>query len=416
LPNGGANATALFGVGPGVNALGFFEQYFNPANFTANGFTSPLITSFADVLNISPGETFSLLDAAFKQLSPLQQELLVDQAFFQALNLTGLDYNNSSSPYYHQYSRGYEAINTLFPASYGYTQNALSGGTNGANQLVQTGFLDMRGSTIQTQQGGNISILGPGGQVTVGSAVGSPAVNPATEGILTLEKGNIDIFADSSVEVAQSRIMTEQGGDIVMWSSNGDLDAGKGAKTSVSLPPPLFSCDIDWTCKVDVKGFVSGAGIATLQSLPNVPTGNANLVAPRGTVNAGDAGIRVSGNLNVAALRVTNVFNLEVQGATTGIPTAVAPNLGALTSASNAAGQAAAAATDVARQARSRSPMQDLPSIITVEVIGYGGGDSDKQQSPQNERRKSRDQRSEIPPAPCVSSARAISPTRRSRS
>jgi len=30
-------------------------------------------------------------------------------------------------------------------------------------------------------------------------------------------------------------------------------------------------------------------------------------------------------------------------------------------------------------------------------VIGYGGGDSDKPQSPQNERRKSKDQRSENP-------------------
>ena len=59
----------------------------------------------------------------------------------------------------------------------------------------------MRGSTIQTQQGGNISLLGPGGRILVGSAGAAPAVNPGSEGILTLEKGNIDIF----VEMSRSR-------------------------------------------------------------------------------------------------------------------------------------------------------------------------------------------------------------------
>ncbi len=82
----------------------------------------------------------------------------------------------------------------------------------------------------------------------------SPATSPGSEGLLTLERGSIDIFTDTDVQVAQSRIMTEQGGDIVIWSSNGDIDAGKGAKTSVSAPPPLYSCDIDWICTVDVKG------------------------------------------------------------------------------------------------------------------------------------------------------------------
>jgi hypothetical protein len=115
-------------------------------------------------------------------------------------------------------------------------------------------------------------------------------------------KGNFDIFTDRDVLVAQSGIMTEQGGSILMWRSNGNLDAGEGARTSVTAPPPKFSSDIDYRCGADIKGQVSGAGIVTLRTLPGVPVGNANLVAPRGTVNAGAAGIRVSGNLNIAAL------------------------------------------------------------------------------------------------------------------
>lgn len=63
---------------------------------------------------------------------------------------------------------------------------------------------------------------------------------------------------------------------------------------------------------------MSGAGIATLQSLPNVPVGNANLVTPRGTVDFGAAGVRASGNLNIAALQVLNSFNATLQGTMTG--------------------------------------------------------------------------------------------------
>ncbi|MEJ0004663.1 MAG: filamentous hemagglutinin family protein [Pararobbsia sp.] len=50
--------------------------------------------------------------------------------------------------------------------------------------------------------------------------------------------------------------------------------------------------------------------------------GDINLLAPRGTVDAGAAGIRVSGNLNVAALHVLNADNIQVQGKSTidGIP------------------------------------------------------------------------------------------------
>jgi hypothetical protein len=125
------------------------------------------------------------------------------------------------------------------------------------------------------------------------------------EGIITLEQGNISVFTDEDVDVAQSRIMTEQGGDIVMWSSNGSIDAGKGAKTSYSLPAPVFDIDNDFYVTVDAKGLVTGAGIATLQTVPGAPLGNANLIAPRGTVGAGAAGIRVSGNLNIASLYVT---------------------------------------------------------------------------------------------------------------
>jgi hypothetical protein len=374
LPTGGASVNVLFGVGPGVDYADFAAKYVNPAAGASVIADEPsLLTSLVVSYEKALGGNTSGLTAdqawsIFETMPGTWQHLIDDQIFLDVLNETGLDYNTPGSSHFNQYARGYQAINTLFPSSYGYTQNELTGGANGANELVVTGNLDMRGSTIQTQQGGSVSLLGPGGRILVGSSGAAPAVNPASEGVLTLESGNISTFTDTDVLVAQSRVMTEQGGDILMWSSNGNLDAGKGAKTSVSAPPPDYACDLDFYCIADLKGEVSGAGIATLQSLPGVPVGDANLVAPRGTVDAGAAGIRVSGNLNIAALQVLNVFNIQVQGQAFGLPPKPATNL-VLATTDAATKEASIVAQAVADQQRQRA----VQSIYTVEVTGFGG-------------------------------------------
>ncbi|ULU23258.1 filamentous hemagglutinin family protein [Dyella terrae] len=255
------------------------------------------------------------------------------------------------------------------------------GGINGAAKTVDTGDLDIRSSTIQTQQGGNISILGPGGQALLGSASAPPVITqngqivagPNTMGVLTLEKGDVNMFTDRSVLLAQSRIFTEQGGNLVMWSSNGDINAGQGAKTTAEIPPPTYLCTIDAWCRIDARGQVSGAGIATLQTVPGAPTGNVYLIAPRGTVDAGDAGIRVSGNLIVAAAQVANADNIQVQGEKIGVPVAASVNVGALNAASAAANAVTKAVDDANRQQQDDA-RNKMPSVISVQVLGFGDG------------------------------------------
>ena len=63
-----------------------------------------------------------------------------------------------------------------------------------------------------------------------------------------------------------------------------------------------------------------------------MPKGDVDLVAPLGTVDPGEAGIRVSGNINIAALHVVNAANIQVQGESKGIPATATVNTGALTS------------------------------------------------------------------------------------
>jgi filamentous hemagglutinin len=86
-------------------------------------------------------------------------------------------------------------------------------------------------------------------------------------------------------------------------------------------------------------------------------------------VNAGDAGIRVVGDLNIAAQVVVGMENIQVSGSSQGVPKVDAPNIGALTSAS----QLTQAATNegAGSGATMRTRVADLPSIITVEAVGY---------------------------------------------
>ncbi len=389
----GASIYAAFGVGPGIDQAAFIATYVDPTASRPAGLDDGAASLVAFVESYDAGlglDTGLIADAVkpsysveqawarFQQLPDDAKALFTQDSLFRILAQVGKDYNDDASPFKGQYARGYAAINTLFPASLGYTANGLDGGSNGAQARVSTGDLDMRGSTIQTQRGGNVSILGPGGDALLGGTSAPPPATdsagnvldgPNTQGVLTLRQGGISMFTDGSMLLAQSRVFTEQGGDVTIWSSNGDINAGKGAKTTSEIPPVSYLCTTDAWCFQNPAGQVSGAGIATLQTVAGAPEGAVYLMAPRGTVDAGDAGIRVSGNLVIAAAHVANADNVQVKGDAVGLPVVQSVNVGALNAASSAASAATKAAEDVARQQQADARDRQ-PSVISVQVLG----------------------------------------------
>jgi len=197
-------------------------------------------------------------------------------------------------------------------------------------------------------------------------------------GIVTQDGGNISIFASGDVNVGTSRIFTLRGGNEIIWSTSGNIDAGASSKTVQSAPPTRVLVDPQsGNVQTDLAGLATGGGIGVLASVAGVPAGNVDLIAPAGVVNAGEAGIRATGNLNIAAVQVLNAGNITAGGASTGLPPPVAaPNIANLTAVSNVTG----AANNPSQAAPAQQPAaadEGAYSIITVQVLGYGGGEGD---------------------------------------
>ncbi|AZD79391.1 filamentous hemagglutinin family protein [Pseudomonas chlororaphis] len=296
--------------------------------------------------------------AYFAGLPAVEQGVFARQVYFAELRAGGLEYNQVDSPRQGSYLRGRNAIAALFP------DTDVAG-----NPIVYQGNITLYGGAgVHTNVGGDIQMLTPGGQQVFGIEGEAP---PSTAGVITQGQGNIQLYSLGSILLGQSRIMTTFGGSILGWSAEGDINAGRGSKTTVVYTPPRRVYDNWGNVTLSPSVPSTGAGIATLNPIAEVPPGDIDLIAPLGTIDAGEAGIRVSGNVNIAALQVVNAANIQTQGKSSGIPVVASVNTGALTSASSAASSATQAAEDVARQQQAAA-RQNMPSVFSVQVLSFG--------------------------------------------
>ncbi len=257
------------------------------------------------------------------------------------------------------YKGGYDAVATLF-------------GTN-----KPAGDIFTRAREIRTVTGGSISLGALGGGITMASNIfGNPLTPP---GIVTEYGGSISTFTDGDVSIGQARIFTLRGGNITMWSSNGNIAAGTAARTVVTAPPTRVLIDINSAnVETDLGGLATGGGIGVLAAVEGVMAGDVDLIAPKGFVDAGDAGIRVTGNLNIAAQVVLNTGNISAGGTTAGASVAApsAPSIGAVVGAANTAAATTTTVNDNKKEEPKSAVPEEALSIITVDVIGYGGSSS----------------------------------------
>jgi filamentous hemagglutinin family protein len=401
----GADIITMFGTKFGVDYQAMIDAYVDPANpaNVGHNYVTELHAFLAQIGKPASSNDAAAAFDAFKALPADLQRVFVDKVFFAELKAVGearqqprLAGETDKEFLTRIFAPAYQVINTMFPSRLGYTDNPLDLGVKPA-RLVSTGDLDLRHATIQTRLGGDVSIFGPGGNIIAGSLTAEPNPNLKLRdiGILTLGDGDIKTFTDQSVLVNSSRVLTTQGGDVLMFSANLNLDAGRGSKTTLSAPALEVEFDQDDYQSIDLGGFVTGAGIATLQTSKAARSSNLFLSAPRGEINLGSAGIRSSGNIVLVAPVITNVSNIQAQGNVTGAPVIAVPNVGALTSGSNTAG-AASKSSDPP----TASGTQQRASVFIVEVVGYGGGEGESQPNgtrsdtkPSDEKKRDQDER-----------------------
>jgi filamentous hemagglutinin family protein len=355
LPQTGADVIAAAGLGPVTDLSGsqlgfpaFINQFVIGPD--ASSYLAELPTIETDIPSFSGA-------GGFDKLSVEERDIIALDVFYLVLRDAGRDHNIVGSPGFGNYDAADEAIADLFP----------NAGTAGSD-------ISLTSREIATENGGNVSILDPGGELTVGFNI--EGIQPLDQGIFTEDGGNISIYTDGSIIVGTSRIFTLRGGNEILWSRTGNIAAGESSKTVQEAPPTQVIVDPQSAnVQTDLGGLATGGGIGVLASVQGVAPGDVDLIAPAGTVDAGDAGIRVTGNLNIAAVRVLNVGNIQVGGASAGVPVTIVlpPNVSALTAAANSAGAGAATADQASTAAQSTDADDDnsLP-LVTVQVVSYG--------------------------------------------
>lgn len=358
----GASVSVVVGLnGATENNSLFIDKYLAFGKSYANS-----VLDFMRELLGHTGLTNSDASQLFRDLPAAAQRSVVVDAFFSELLVSGRE-NAVKPPEQRNFSRGFSAVETLFP-SHDYV-----------------GDMNLFFSRIYTLAGGNIDLLAPGGFINVG--LSSPptgfGINKTASqlGIVAQSKGNVRLFLSGDLSVNESRVFAADGGDILAWSNNGDIDAGRGAKSSISAPPPIVTIDPQTgAVNVTFPPALTGSGIRALTTTPGRQFGSVDLITPRGVVNASEAGIESAGNITIAAVQVLGADNIKAGGSASGVPVVAA----GVSSSVAAAGSSGSAATQTAGNnaaaggrgnkdsstAFGTSPI----SIISVEFIGFGDG------------------------------------------
>ncbi|BBA32321.1 uncharacterized protein sS8_0353 [Methylocaldum marinum] len=358
LPKAGTSLTLMAGLKEQPNYAGFTERYLAQSTDYRQELKRFMAARGFDV----SGDDDSVL-AAFRGMSLDHQLALLLDIYFTELRESGdaaaKAKAGGEADWERFYARGFDAIETLFSGKY-------------------QGDIKLFFSKIHTRAPADIRMLTPGGLINLGLSV-KVAGQKSTDqlGVVTLQGGAIDMFADGDIQVNQSRAATLNGGDLTGWSSNGDIDAGAGSKADFAASKPKYKYDENGNRIPDEDPEISGNGIFT-DAPSGVVGGAIHLATPRGVINAGEAGIRSAGDLTLAANAVIGADNISAGGQATGVPTApavVTPDLGAASAAagvSKTAEQSTESMSDKDNENSARNNGNQNAALLSVDVVGFG--------------------------------------------
>jgi len=238
------------------------------------------------------------------------------------------------------------------------------------------GNLNLASSKIQTQghgdlgQGG-IDLFVPGGGVQVGRASASEFDRSTDEaprrGLIAQDGGSIRSYSAGDFQVNSQKAFVVGSGDLMVYSSNGNIDSGRGSNTDLAVPPLTAQTDPFTGGKQFVsKAPTSGSGIGILKNADGSSEGKVSLLAPNGEVRALDAFIQgpqieLQGKV-VGADNVKGDVKGQAPAPVVSVNLSINSGLGAETAAGETKDQLESKKT----QAKTRS------SLVTVDLLGLG--------------------------------------------
>ncbi|WP_295763908.1 filamentous haemagglutinin family protein [Undibacterium sp.] len=353
LPKGGASINLLAGSAA-ADYASFVRDYVKVSDLTAADQNAMLV--YVQALKPESGTALNLSVAdawlSFNALSPAQQ-----QGFFDT-HTAALNKIFSAKLVESSKLKGLAIFDAQIAKMY-------------PNINPKGGNINLFGSQLKTEQGGAIDMFAPGGSVYAGLAETPSYMKKKAPflGVFGIP-GDIHALVKTDFLVNQGRVFTLGGGDITLVSQYGDLNAGKGSRTASSAPEPQLTTDAYGNTVLDISGSISGSGIAALKTRDDQANSNLAFIAPRGTFDAGDAGVRSDGgDVYVNAPRVVNGGNISAKGTISGAPAVDTSALSVVAAPSTAAVKA-----EELTERLNRLPPTSAgkSTTLSVDVLGYG--------------------------------------------
>ncbi len=357
LMENGADLVVIAGVKGNIDYAGFSEAYIQQNDkylAAVKTFVDTGVIDFdQDGSSAYSTEDMNAGREQFSRLDEQEQSRFLRELFLREIRDVGVKSAEEGSGFYQP---AYDAIATLFPDSY-------------------AGNINLFFSKIQTIDGGNIQLLTPGGGVNAGLATSAGlSKDPSELGIVAQREGRIDAYVRDDFQVNLSRVFTLAGGDIMLFAEQGNIDAGRGAKTALAAPPPRISYDENSNLIVEYPNAIQGSGIRTVAT-GDGEAGDVYLFAPQGAIDAGDAGINSGGRGIVDAPIISD--NISIDGASIGLPTASVSLAAGLTGVSNlsaSSSKVAEESTSSIGKTSEEAGFADSPmGFLNIELLGFGG-------------------------------------------
>jgi hypothetical protein len=231
-------------------------------------------------------------------------------------------------------------------------------------------------SRISPEDGGTVRLTIPGGNYIGGTVdlLTDDDGDSVPTGLVVPKDGNLLLMAANDVTVNSSKVINRSsGGDMVIWSSIGNIDAGRGQRGARVETSPFDVSATDGTRKPNDTPVVSGSGIQNLPAAGGI-IGNTYLLTELGVIDAGTAGIQAE-NITLVAALVQNTQALELGSVTSNLslggdtgPVST-PDLGSVDSQA-ADGALGDPSDDLADSAAGGD--EEMLAMLSVEVVGMG--------------------------------------------